>query len=291
MKQLIAIVIMLSISGHPAKGETGVYLANVTGQVSAGKIVVGEQIKFDLRLKNQSSDTVGFISHRLRLYSPDSATWFPHLFAYAFDSTYYVEWVDPDGVGPLVWGHTSNPLETMVFRTVDGAASSDHDGNPNTPNLYGTGSDTIFVFGFVEGIGDIGILTGHDLRAWAIVIDSLDRGAVGKTICLDSCMGSEQGWVWYIIDTQFVPSWDGPHCFEIVADCCEGLRGNINLDPQDTIDISDLTSFVGWMFKSGAAPPCMLEADVDGNGDHDIADVTYLVGYMFKGGAQPAGCP
>jgi hypothetical protein len=69
------------------------------------------------------------------------------------------------------------------------------------------------------------------------------------------------------------------------------MRGNVNRDWQDQIDISDLTALVGWMFKSGSAPPCMLEADVDGNSSHDIADVTYLVGYMFKSGPEPAGCP
>ena len=102
----------------------------------------------------------------------------------------------------------------------------------------------------------------------------------------------QDSWHWYLpAPESFIdPDWSGRLCFQIVS-CCQGLRGNINLDLQGDIDISDLTALVGWMFKSGSAPPCMLEADVDGNGEHDVADVTYLVGYMFKSGPEPAACP
>jgi hypothetical protein len=74
-------------------------------------------------------------------------------------------------------------------------------------------------------------------------------------------------------------------------ECCQGIRGNINLDLEDNIDVSDLTYLVSYMFKGGQEPPSMLEADVNGStGAPDIADLTYLVNYMFKNGSEPASC-
>ncbi len=73
--------------------------------------------------------------------------------------------------------------------------------------------------------------------------------------------------------------------------CCEGIRGNINGDTLQNIDISDLTALVNFMFKSGAQPPCMEEADVNGDQSQNIADLTHLVGYMFKSGPDPSPCP
>ena len=102
----------------------------------------------------------------------------------------------------------------------------------------------------------------------------------------------QDSWHWHVRenDSWVNPDWHYPSCFQIVS-CCDGLRGNINLDLQDSIDISDLTTLVGWMFKSGGAPTCMLEADIDANGTHDVTDLTYLVSYMFKDGPAPAACP
>jgi hypothetical protein len=73
--------------------------------------------------------------------------------------------------------------------------------------------------------------------------------------------------------------------------CCVGIRGNINFDPAQDIDISDLTMLVTFMFKSGPPPPCPPESNVDGGGGVDIADLTALIGYMFKSGSAPASCP
>ena len=73
--------------------------------------------------------------------------------------------------------------------------------------------------------------------------------------------------------------------------CCKGIRGNINGDTLETIDISDLTTLVNYMFKHGPEPPCMDEADVNGDHSQNIEDLTYLVGYMFRKGADPVGCP
>ena len=57
------------------------------------------------------------------------------------------------------------------------------------------------------------------------------------------------------------------------------------------VDISDLVYLVDFMFSGGAAPICLLEANVDGLGDLDISDLVYLVDYMFTDGPAPTACP
>ena len=84
--------------------------------------------------------------------------------------------------------------------------------------------------------------------------------------------------------------------------CCMGeIRGNVDYDVGDNIDISDLVFLVDYMFTGGPAPECWEEANVDGSGpatppdegsdDIDISDLVYLVDYMFTGGPPPAECP
>lgn len=77
--------------------------------------------------------------------------------------------------------------------------------------------------------------------------------------------------------------------------CCVGRRGNIdNAYGQSgaDIDIVDLVYFVGYSFiqPPGPEPPCMEEADVNGDGSVDIADLVCLVDFMFYLTCEPADC-
>ena len=73
--------------------------------------------------------------------------------------------------------------------------------------------------------------------------------------------------------------------------CCVGIRGNIDGDPAESIDISDLVYLIDWMFSGGPPPPCMDEADLNGDGGVDIADLVFLIDYMFNEGPEPVACP
>ncbi len=73
--------------------------------------------------------------------------------------------------------------------------------------------------------------------------------------------------------------------------CCSGIRGNVNGDPGDAVNVADVTYLVYYLFKSGPEPPCFEEGDVNGNGSINVADVTYLVYYLFKSGPPPTACP
>ncbi len=77
----------------------------------------------------------------------------------------------------------------------------------------------------------------------------------------------------------------------VIPGCCIGTRGNVNNDPEDQIDISDLTFFVDYMFSGGPEPECFEEGDANGDEGLDISDITFLVDYFFGGGPAPGPCP
>ncbi|MEA3297499.1 MAG: C10 family peptidase, partial [candidate division Zixibacteria bacterium] len=73
--------------------------------------------------------------------------------------------------------------------------------------------------------------------------------------------------------------------------CCVGIRGNVNDDPEDEIDIADLVYLANYMFISGPEPACFPEADINGTGAIDISDMIYMISYMFQSGWPPLSCP
>jgi len=79
--------------------------------------------------------------------------------------------------------------------------------------------------------------------------------------------------------------------FSIGGNCCVDLRGNVDNDPSNGIDIGDIIYLVDYSFANGPAPACEEEADVNGDGSVDIADLVYLVDYSFSSGPPPEPCP
>lgn len=74
--------------------------------------------------------------------------------------------------------------------------------------------------------------------------------------------------------------------------CMSPIRGNVDYDAGDAIDISDLVYLVDYMFTGGPPPLCFEEADMAAScGTLDISDLVYLIDYMFVGGPTPPTCP
>lgn len=71
--------------------------------------------------------------------------------------------------------------------------------------------------------------------------------------------------------------------------CCEGLRGDIDLDGIDA-DPMDLVYIVNWIFKLGADPLCLEEADLNNDGNADVLDLNWIVNYLYRKGPAPYGC-
>lgn len=76
--------------------------------------------------------------------------------------------------------------------------------------------------------------------------------------------------------------------------CLDCRRGNVDGDPGNEIDVSDLTYLVAYLFTGGPLPSCVEEGNVDGivgpAGPIDVSDLTYLVAYLFTGGSPPPPC-
>ena len=106
---------------------------------------------------------------------------------------------------------------------------------------------------------------------------------VGQTVAGQSTMGD------MVLNSGFQQN------FETGSETCciPPIRGDVNYDGAETVDISDLLYLIDFMFQSGPAPVCFEEADIDASGIEplDISDLVLLIDYMFTGGAEPPACP
>jgi hypothetical protein len=91
-------------------------------------------------------------------------------------------------------------------------------------------------------------------------------------------------------DPWYQSDWSAP--LVVNPTCCVGIRGNVNGDAGDDVNVADLTSLVDYLFRGGPTPDCQKEANVNGDAGEQInvADLTYLVDFLFRGGPQPPSC-
>ena len=181
-KQLIyftaLILFLIPLTSHSQNGI--VSLDHVEGLVSADTIAPGSDISFHIRFNNNTDDTIVGSTNGFRIYSPDGAKW------------------------------------SLLTVNYDSALINEYGGNVFI-GIYSDGSisDTIGFGGF-QYPPDAGIVHGYDSVVFSIStsIDDLQRG---KTICIDSSFYPVVGkWLWSSVTIDdFIPEWDGPHCFFI----------------------------------------------------------------------------
>lgn len=78
------------------------------------------------------------------------------------------------------------------------------------------------------------------------------------------------------------------------APCCQGIRGNVDGDTLEQINIVDFIYLNDYLNNDGPPPPCMQEANIDAipcGGGPDSLDLDYLSEYMFNSGPPPPSCP
>jgi M6 family metalloprotease-like protein len=175
----------------------------------------------------------------------------------------------------------SNPSPVYAAMTLD-------IGNPQIGTFSGNHQalyDAFTVPGFTISPPDLDIY-GVMNYSGSVTLDPGDT-LTGYTVLAVIRDGSEADMQQALRDGE---AWIGANLLGSCS-CCNGIRGNINGDTLEDIDISDLTALVNFMFKSGPEPPCIEEADVNGDLSQNIADLTYLVAYMFKNGPDPTACP
>jgi hypothetical protein len=66
-----------------------------------------------------------------------------------------------------------------------------------------------------------------------------------------------------------------------VVGCCVGDMGNVNCDPYDVVDITDLQVLVDHLFISLAPLCCEEEADLDYSEEVDVTDLNILNDHLF----------
>jgi len=79
--------------------------------------------------------------------------------------------------------------------------------------------------------------------------------------------------------------WAGPPL------CCVGIRGNVNDDANQSVNVIDMTWLTQFLFSDGPPSPCEPEADVNGDEHINVIDMTWLTMFLFSGGAEPVLCP
>jgi hypothetical protein len=77
-----------------------------------------------------------------------------------------------------------------------------------------------------------------------------------------------------------------------VCSCCTNKTGNVDCDPSDGVDISDLSALIDNLYISFAPLCCKSEANVDGSvdGNIDISDLSALIDYLYISFTPPAAC-
>lgn len=81
------------------------------------------------------------------------------------------------------------------------------------------------------------------------------------------------------------------------ACCCVNIRGNANNDPEDKVNITDVTFLTAYLFgmPNGPAPGCGSEGNANGDPAEsiNISDVTFMTAYLFgvPNGPAPPSCP
>ncbi len=205
---------------------------------------------------------------------------------------------------------TTNPL-TFVFAGYSGSdlfvKLRDQDLNSLATYLY-DGSEwsvardikTTSDGGFIVAGSTSGLTVGHFLALkldsdlnfeWDTTFD-LTSGGMATFVDETSDGGYMVGGYTYPSYTHHVVKFRPP-----TTSCCmPPIRGNVDYDPGDAIDISDLVYLIDYMFNGGPAPVCWAEANVDGIGPDDasgidMSDLVYLIDYMNTGGPPPPSCP
>jgi hypothetical protein len=88
--------------------------------------------------------------------------------------------------------------------------------------------------------------------------------------------------------------WFGDHRSSICGQtgCCIGLAGNTDCDPDDIVDIGDLTRLIDYLYISNDPLCCYEEGNADGDpgGVVDIGDLTDMIDYLYISNDPPKPC-
>ncbi len=77
----------------------------------------------------------------------------------------------------------------------------------------------------------------------------------------------------------------------VAGSCCAGLTGNVDCDPANRVDISDLTMLIDYLYISLSQPCCIDASRLDGPELPDIGDLTALIDFLYISFTPLPNCP
>lgn len=291
-------LVVLSVNRAVALGS--ISLDEVVGLSGPDSIYAGQPITFEMRLTNNTGETVLGFTHGFQVSSPGGAQW--------------------NSISGEV---TANIIPALMDTSVVYFFSND-----------GVGVDTIGFLAF--RIFQAGISPGFDDITMKVTIGPINESFVGEEICIDSSFYPAGGfWLWATSGGSDTPSWDGPHCFTIseavdydidddgvpdsIDNCptivnpdqtdvdsdgfgnaCDNCATMPNVDQADGDDdgvgnVCDNCPSVANPEQEDtdndgigdACDDCLSSGDIDGSGTVNVADLSYFVDFLFNNGPPP----
>ncbi len=183
VKLIIAALSLMAFLAGSAFTQHGVVsVEEVTGLWNTDSVKTNEEIRFLLRVTNNTGEIITGVANGFRVYSPDGAEW-----ATTIDDT----------------------TGTIGKAQFDGFFIVDAHSVPT-----GSGADTC---GFGGIAFSAGLPVNFDDTAYTITIGPIESNYHTKTICLDSSLYLPSGvWKWAALGSvDYFPDWDGPHCYTV----------------------------------------------------------------------------
>lgn len=297
----IAIIIVAFWGIAHADDSTFIRVSQIDGLLAPNVLVAGDTVRFYITYGNRSQTHYN-VSNGFKVYSRESLN-------AGSPGSGTAEWTTPlrlgrdytDSVCESGWPGFSNKEVSDGLHAI---CNQPFMPRGNFPSLYvfpqfsfdGRGADTIALVAATD-LSHIGLPPADSGVAFVIWFVTR-RADSGKVICLDSTtyFGATNRWRWGPVNApagtpNAFPSWSGPHCFELAAlPCCQGQTGNVDCDPEDAVDVSDLTALIDNLFMTSTPLCCPEEANIDGQPGIDISDLSLLIDFLYVNFTPPAVC-
>jgi hypothetical protein len=160
-----------------------------------------------------------------------------------------------------------------VTVTPNCSARGDVDGN----GIPLTVSDLVYLINYVEQGGPAPLSPWEADLTGDCIVDSLD-------IKIFQC--------YFIAGLSCFDTYPVPTCCNPRLGCCFDFTGNVDCDPSDGVDISDLSILIDHLYITFTPLCCSEAANIDGDpaGGIDISDLSWLIDYLYISFTPPAPC-